>query len=206
MLNVKFLWVVVLLTFSHAVYAQEDLDVKETPDEVQLTFEHRQFTATEIQLLQELEKRRVILDRREKALELRERLVDLAEKRLAEKTGSMEILKAQLEQLLKNLSDKEEGELKELAKIYEEMKAESAASVMNRMDNKIVFDVFKRMSRKSTAKIMEKMDTGKPVLSLKCWQKKASYHFLTKKIFYFLPLCQVKYNKKFKAFLISLRS
>ncbi len=161
MLNVKFLWVAVLLTFSHAVYAQEDLDVKETPDEVQLTFEHRQFTATEIQLLQELEKRRVILDRREKALELRERLVDLAEKRLAEKTGSMEILKAQLEQLLKNLSDKEEGELKELAKIYEEMKAESAASVMNRMDNKIVFDVFKRMSRKSTAKIMEKMDTGK---------------------------------------------
>ncbi|MAF32072.1 MAG: hypothetical protein CMF60_07680 [Magnetococcales bacterium] len=161
MLNVKFLCVVVLLTFSHTVYAQEDLDVKETPDEVQLTFEHRQFTATEIQLLQELEKRRVILDRREKALELRERLVDLAEKRLAEKTGSMEILKAQLEQLLKNLSDKEEGELKELAKIYEEMKAESAASVMNRMDNKIVFDVFKRMSRKSTAKIMEKMDTGK---------------------------------------------
>lgn len=141
--------------------AQDDVDVQETPDEVQLTFEHRQFTATEVQILQELEKRRVILDRREKALELRERLVDLAEKRLSEKTSSMEILKSQLEQLLANLSDKEEGELKELAKIYEEMKAESAANVMNRMDNKIVFDVFKRMSRKSTAKIMEKMDTGK---------------------------------------------
>lgn len=142
-------------------FAQEDVDVKETPDEVQLTFEHRQFTATEVQILQELEKRRVILDRREKALELREHLVDLAEKRLAEKTNGMEILKAQLEQLLRNLSDKEESELKELAKIYEAMKAESAANVMNRMDNKIVFDIFKRMTRKSTAKIMEKMDTGK---------------------------------------------
>ena len=90
--------------------AQDDVDIKETPDEVQLTFEHRQFTATEVQVLQELEKRRVILDRREKALELRERLVDLAEKRLSEKTSSMEILKSQLEQLLANLSDKEEGD------------------------------------------------------------------------------------------------
>ncbi|MAI07891.1 MAG: hypothetical protein CMF61_02935 [Magnetococcales bacterium] len=157
-----FFLAVLFLTMHHSfANAQDDVDIKETPDEVQLTFEHRQFTATEVQVLQELEKRRVILDRREKALELRERLVDLAEKRLSEKTSSMEILKSQLEQLLANLSDKEEGELKELAKIYEEMKAESAASVMNRMDNKIVFDVFKRMSRKSTAKIMEKMDTGK---------------------------------------------
>lgn len=144
-----------------SAFAQEDVDIQETPEEVQLTFEHRQFTSTEIKILQELEKRRVVLDRREKALELRERLVDLAEKRLGQKTGSMEILKTQLEQLLRNLSDKEEDELKELAKIYEEMKAESAAEVMNRMDNKIVFDVFKRMSRKNTAKIMEKMDTGK---------------------------------------------
>lgn len=149
-----------ILSFS--VSAQEDaLDIKQTPDEVQLTFEHRQYTATEIKILQELEKRRVILDRREKALELRERLIDLAEKRLAEKTDIMEVLKTQLEQLLKNLSDKEENELHELAKIYETMKAESAASVLDRMDNKIVFDVFKRMARKSTAKIMEKMDTGK---------------------------------------------
>lgn len=139
----------------------EDLEVRETPKEVNLAIKHRQYTASEIKILQELEKRRVELDRREKALELRERLVDLAEKRLVEKTDDMEVLKAQLEQLLKNLSDKEEDELNELAKIYEAMKAESAANVLNRMDNKIVFDVFKRMKRKSTAKIMEKMDTGK---------------------------------------------
>ena len=142
-------------------FAEEDVDVRQTPNEVQLTFEHRRYTEAEVKILQELENRRVVLDRREKALELRERLVDLAEKRLAKKTDAMEVLKAQLEQLLKNLSDKEENELHELAKIYEEMKAESAASVLNRMDNKIVFDVFKRMSRKSIAKIMEKMDTGK---------------------------------------------
>tara|TARA_R110000868_G_scaffold262401_1_gene520918 strand:- start:79885 stop:80448 length:564 start_codon:yes stop_codon:yes gene_type:complete len=156
-----FICILSFTTFSTHSHAQADLDVQQTPDEVQLTFEHRQFTSTEVNILQQLEKRRVSLDRREKALELRERLIDLAEKRLAEKTGAMEVLKVQLEQLLENLSDKEEGELLELAKIYEAMKAESAASVLNRMDNKIVFDVFKRMSRKSTAKIMEKMDTGK---------------------------------------------
>lgn len=157
-------WLFTAVLFASAsAFAQSggNVDMRETPSDIQLTFEPRQFTVSEIRILQELEGRSVVLDRREKALELRERLVDLAEKRLMEKTDSMVVLKSQLEQLLKNLSDKEENELIELAKIYEEMKPENAASVINRMDNKIVFDIFKRMSRKNTAKIMERMDTGK---------------------------------------------
>ena len=139
-----------------------NVDTLESPTEnVEQPVDTTTFTPSEIQLLQDLKKRNVMLDRREKALELRERLVDLAEKRLSEKTKLMEILKGQLEKLLGNSSDKEEQELKDLAAIYEVMKPKAAAGVLDRMDNHIVFDIFKRMNRKSTAKIMENMDTGK---------------------------------------------
>jgi flagellar motility protein MotE (MotC chaperone) len=70
-------------------------------------------------------------------------------------------LESQIGALLKNLSEKEEAELLSLAKIYEQMKPDAAASVMERMDNRIVFDVFKRMNRKSVAKIMEKISSAK---------------------------------------------
>lgn len=147
----------VIVPFS--VWAQEE--PADTPEDVSIESEKRDFSSMEIKLLQELEKRRIELDRREKAIELRERLVDLAEKRLSERATRMEELKAELGKLLNNLSDKEEEELAALAKIYESMKPAAAASVMDRMDNKIVFDVFKRMKDKSTAKIMEKMSTVK---------------------------------------------
>ena len=140
---------------------QQNVETVETPEFIEVEREERHYSSAEIKILQELEKKHVELERREKAIELRERLVDLAEQRLAEKADKLDMLKTEIEGLLTNLSDKEEEELTALTKIYEAMKPAAAASVMNRMDNKIVFDVFKRMGRKSTAKIMEKMATGK---------------------------------------------
>ena len=152
---------VFLLGGSLAHAQQGGVDAVPTPVGVDQQVDVTKYTKSEMAILQDLKKRNVALDRREKALELRERLVDLAEKRLGEKTEYMEILKTQLERLLSNLSDKEEQELKDLAAIYEVMKPKAAASVLDRMDNHIVFDIFRRMSKKSTAKIMENMDTGK---------------------------------------------
>lgn len=144
-------------------YAQDngELVTLESPDRAEQKVDAARYTMSEVKLLQDLRKRSILLDRREKALELRERLVDLAEKKLSDKTESMAVLKSQLERLLTNLSDKEEQELKDLAAIYEVMKPKSAAGVLDRMDNHIVFDIFRRMGKKSTAKIMENMDTGK---------------------------------------------
>ncbi len=119
------------------------------------------FTPSEIRLLQDLSSIKLELDREEEALALREKLVDLAESRLDVKIKRLEDLETQIGSLLKNLSEKEEAELVSLAKIYEQMKPDAAASVMERMDNRIVFDVFKRMNRKSVAKIMEKLSSAK---------------------------------------------
>ncbi len=155
------LFIIILSIILLPEYVAGEEKAVNTPNDVKIERKKRDFSNVEVLLLQELEERRVELDRREKAIELRERLVDLAEKRLSERSDKMKILKTEIGNLLSNLSDKEEEELLSLAKIYESMKPAAAANVMNRMDNKIVFDVFKRMKKKSTAKIMEKMSTVK---------------------------------------------
>jgi len=132
-----------------------------TPENVSLESSRRLFSEMEIKLLQELDVRRIELERREQALRVREKLADLAEAELKDRVEKMGELQTQLTNLLKNLSNKEEAELVQLAKIYEEMKPQSAAIVLNKLDDNIVFDLFKRMNRKDTAQIMEKMDPTK---------------------------------------------
>lgn len=133
-------------------------DLLPTPENVSLESSRRLFSEMEIQLLQELDIRRIELERREQALRVREKLADLAEVELKDRVEKMNELQTQLTNLLKNLSNKEEAELVQLAKIYEEMRPQNAAIVLNKLDDNIVFDLFKRMNRKDTAKIMEKMD------------------------------------------------
>lgn len=161
----KWLWVAVFFMPAAAGAqgaAEGDApEALEAPEHIELSLEKRDYSPAEVKLLQELEERRIALDRREQAIILRERLVDLAEVRLKDKAGDLDDLRQEIEKLLENLSDKEEAELEQLAGIYEAMKAAAAASVLNRLDNNIVFDIFKRMKRKSTAKIMEKMAPAK---------------------------------------------
>ena len=136
-------------------------DLLPTPENVSLESSRRLFSEAEIKLLQELDIRRIELERREQALRVREKLADLAEAELKDRVEKMNELQKQLTVLLKNLSNKEEAELVQLAKIYEEMRPNNAAIVLNKLDDNIVFDLFKRMNRKDTAKIMEKMDPEK---------------------------------------------
>ena len=133
-------------------------DLLPTPENVSLESSRRLFSEMEIKLLQELDIRRIELERREQALRVREKLADLAEVELKDRIEKMNELQGQLTVLLKNLSNKEEGELMQLAKIYEEMRPQNAAIVLNKLDDNIVFDLFKRMNKKDTAKIMEKME------------------------------------------------
>lgn len=114
-----------------------------------------------LSLLQELDKRRVSLDREQQALGVREKLVEISEKKLQGKIDHLQKLQKNVQKLLSNLSDKEEEELLALTNIYEKMKPAAAAIVINQMDNRIVFDIFKRMKKSNTAKIMEKMNPQK---------------------------------------------
>lgn len=121
----------------------------------------RIYTDEEVSLLQDLEKRRVELDRREEAIRVRERLVDLAQSRLDGRINRLAQLQENIEKLLKDLSGKEEGELDALARIYEQMKPAAAAEIFNALDPEITYDLVRRMKRADTAKIMERMNPSR---------------------------------------------
>ncbi len=121
----------------------------------------RVYTDTEIQVLLDLEQRRIEMDRREQALELRERLVDLMEQRLNGRVAELETLKGELEKLMTSVSGKDDKELQQLAGIYGNMKPAAAAVVLDRLDNAIVLDVLVRMPAKKSGKLMEALNPAK---------------------------------------------
>ncbi len=128
---------------------------------ISLPRNEKAFSPAEAEILQELEERRIDLDRREQALELREKLADMLEARLAERTGQLEELKGQIEKMISNLSGKDDKELLQLSQMYAAMKPDVAAGVLNRLDNAIVHDVLMRMPVKKSGKTMEALDPAK---------------------------------------------
>ncbi|RYG62272.1 MAG: hypothetical protein EON60_00395 [Alphaproteobacteria bacterium] len=142
--------------------SKEAEDVSTTlPVEAPQLKQGRAFTDTEVQVLLDLEQRRIEMDRREQALELREKLVDLMEQRLNARVAELEGLRGEMEKLMTSMSGKDDKELQQLASIYGNMKPAAAAVVLNRLDNAIVLDVLVRMPAKKSGKLMEALEPAK---------------------------------------------
>ena len=121
----------------------------------------KHYSDAELQLLQDLDSRRVELERREQVLVVRETLLDLAEERINTQVVQLTALQDEIKRLLGDLSDKEAKELDALARIYENMKPQEAATILNELDERIVYDLFRRIKQKNAAKILEKMNKEK---------------------------------------------
>lgn len=112
------------------------------------------YTDEEVDVLQQLAKRREELDLRTRQLDEREALVQAAEQRMEQKMAELKALQAVLEELLKKRSDEEEAELKSLVKMYENMKPKDAAQVFEEMDMDVLLDVVERMNERKAAPIL----------------------------------------------------
>lgn len=112
------------------------------------------YTDEEVDVLQQLAKRREELDLRTRQLDEREALVQAAEQRMEQKMAELKALQAVLEDLLKKRSDEEEAELKSLVKMYENMKPKDAAQVFEEMDMDVLLDVVERMNERKAAPIL----------------------------------------------------
>lgn len=121
----------------------------------------RVFSDSEVQVLMDLEQKRIELERRAEALELREKLVDLMEQRLNGRVAELQQLKTDMGKLLDSMSGKDDKELDQLAAIYGAIKPDAAATVLNRLDNGIVVDIINRMPPKRSGKLMEALDPAK---------------------------------------------
>jgi flagellar motility protein MotE (MotC chaperone) len=112
------------------------------------------YTDEEVDVLQQLAKRREQLDLRARQLDEREALIQAAEQRMDQKMGELKALQAMVEDLLKKRSDEQEAELKSLVKVYENMKPKDAAQVFEEMDMDVLLDVVERMSERKAAPIL----------------------------------------------------
>jgi flagellar motility protein MotE (MotC chaperone) len=112
------------------------------------------YTDEEVDVLQQLAKRREELDLRARQLDEREALIQAAEQRMDQKMAELKALQATLEELTKQHSDAQEAELKSLVKTYENMKPKAAARVFEEMDMDVLLDVAERMSERKLAPIL----------------------------------------------------
>jgi flagellar motility protein MotE (MotC chaperone) len=112
------------------------------------------YTDEEVDVLQQLAKRREELDLRARQLDEREALVQAAEQRMEQKMAELKALQAIVEDLLKARSEQEEAELKSLVKMYENMKPKDAAQVFEELDMDVLLDVVERMNERKAAPIL----------------------------------------------------
>ncbi len=123
--------------------------------------EDRRFSPQEMELLQQLVKRREKLDDWEKNIAVKENLLSVTEKRIDEKLVQMEELKKELSAMLVQYNDQENAKIKSLVSIYENMKPREAARIFDEVEMPILLLVIDKMSEKKAAPILAGMDPKK---------------------------------------------
>lgn len=116
------------------------------------------YTQTEVDLLQNLTKRRNELDERESELEMKTKVLDATELRITNKVNEMKLLQVELSKVVAQYKQQQDGEIKSLVKIYENMKPKDAAAIFNEMEMPILLEVIDKMSERKVAPVLAGMD------------------------------------------------
>lgn len=119
------------------------------------------FTAAEIEVLENLTRRREELERRSKALEMREKLMAATEKNIDTKIKRLKKLETRISAMVQENDAESEGQLKSLVKVYESMKPKDAARIFEQLDMDILLDVSARMREAKMAPVLAAMNSEK---------------------------------------------
>lgn len=123
--------------------------------------EQRAFSASEIEVLQSLAKRRDDLEKREQKLAAREALLTASEEEVDRKVAELTKLKADIEKLLGQQQEMENSRINSLVKIYENMKPKEAATIFNTLDMDVLLSVIGRMKEAKSSPVLAAMDPEK---------------------------------------------
>lgn len=115
-------------------------------------------SGTEQQLLERLTARRTELQQYEQDLAMRESIVDAAEKRIEERTATLEALEAQISALVDQREEMETGQFAGIVAMYESMKPKDAANIFNNLEMDVLLRVAKTMSPRKMAPILAEMN------------------------------------------------
>lgn len=140
-------------TFGTGKTSVKDIEAMKARDEAP------RYTQTELDLLQNLSKRREELEQREKDLDMKAKVLEASEKRITDKLAEMKTLQGELGKVLAQYNQKQDDQIKSLVKIYENMKPDEAASIFNQLEMPILLEVIGRMSERKVALVLANMDT-----------------------------------------------
>lgn len=119
------------------------------------------YSKTELDLLQNLSKRREELDAREREVELKSKVLEATEKRIGDRMVEMKTMEGELQRVLAQYNEKQNEQLKSLVKIYENMKPDEAAAIFNEMEMPILLEVIGKMSERKVAPVLANMSPKK---------------------------------------------
>lgn len=127
---------------------------------VAVRFDPLQQSAEEdIHVFIDLAKRDQELRVREQALKKEYLFLRAAETSLDEKLKQFNMLKTDLEKLLKRLDANESKQTADLVRMYEAMKPKQAAAIINKIDLALAVQIIKRMNKKKAAFILAVLDS-----------------------------------------------
>ena len=115
-------------------------------------------SASEMQVLQSLAKRREELVGRERQLEMQATMLKAAEQRVDQKIARLTTLEGEIQKLLRQNDEAEEARLRSLVKVYEAMKPKDAARIFENLDQDVLLDVAERMKEAKIAPILASME------------------------------------------------
>ncbi len=118
----------------------------------------RQFSKSEIEVLERLVDRRSELDRRSEEMDMRDNLLKATEARIDEKISKLKEMETTLKSLLKMHDEQEKTQMESLVKIYEKMKPKDAARIFNELEMDILIDVASSIKEAKMAVILAAMN------------------------------------------------
>jgi flagellar motility protein MotE (MotC chaperone) len=121
-------------------------------------FDPQTMTKADYELLQQLAKRRAELDQREKDLADRAAMLEAVQQQISTKVGEQQKLKSDIEKLTGGGQDAGSMKYRRLVKIYEAMKPDEAARILEKMDGQVLLEVVTRMGERRLAPILAQMD------------------------------------------------
>lgn len=137
-------------------------EVAETPG-MEVETEQPQSFEAKVDLLLEIERKRAALRREQEALAQRAHWLLQLKADIERRVAELEELRADLQAIVDRHQAEEDRKLLHLVKVYESMRPEQAAPLIDGLDDELVVQIFSRMREKQAAKILEYVDPARGV-------------------------------------------
>lgn len=119
-------------------------------------------SAADVDIMNSMEDRDAKYEAWEGELKMRERMLEVAEGKVESKIAELRELESTLRSLVEVQSEKEESDLARLVKVYETMKPQDSAPILQRLDEDTQLAIAARMKEAKLAAIFAKMEDDTP--------------------------------------------